>query len=183
MPIYTRTGDKGKTSLFSGKRVWKYDIRVEAYGSLDELNALLGVIASHLHDSKIPRKHYITDIITSIQTTLFYICSYLADLPDALDAINLKSQTTKFEKKIDEMTNQMPRLSNFILPGGGIVGAYLQHARTVARRAERQVMKLHQKEAINTDVISYVNRLSDLLFTLSRFANYKERKRETIWER
>lgn len=183
MAIYTRTGDKGKTSLFSGKRVLKYAPRVETYGAIDELNSILGVVIAHLENFSTKQKKYLYDMTVGIQRNLFHIGSYLADLEDAIDDINIEKRTKDFEQYIDEMTKKLPKLSSFILPGGGIVGATLHHARTVARRAERQLVKLSQKEKINPHVISYLNRLSDLLFTMSRFANHLEKKRETIWER
>lgn len=180
MPIYTRTGDKGKTSLFSGKRVLKSDRRVEAYGTIDELNAILGVISAHMSNKKFEN---LRTIMVSIQNNLFYIGSHLADLPDAIDDINLPQKTKDFEKYIDEMTEKMPRLNNFIIPGGGVIGAFFQQARTIARRSERQLVRLAQEEKIDESVIAYINRLSDLLFTMSRFANFIEKKKEVIWER
>lgn len=183
MAIYTRTGDKGMTSLFSGKRVWKNHARVETYGTIDELNALLGVIHAHIGQLRSKKKVYLQKIVVDIQNTLFYIGSYLADLPDTIEGINLPQKTKEFEKKIDEMTEKLPQLSNFILPGGSIVGALFQQARTVARRAERQLIKLIQDEKIDDRVIAYINRLSDLLFTMSRFANHIEKKKEKIWSR
>ncbi len=182
MPIYTKTGDKGKTSLFSGKRVWKDDIRIEAYGALDELNSVIGVILS-LQKKKDKESKKITHMLLNVQQTLFPICSYLADLPDIVEDVNLDNKIKSYEQEIDKMTAKLPQLSNFILPGGGVVGAHLQHARTIARRAERIIIKLHRKEKIDYRVIQYVNRLSDLFFTLSRYANHLEKKKETIWER
>lgn len=182
MPIYTKTGDKGKTSLFSGKRVWKDNVRVEAYGTIDELNSIIGVSVSHL---KLTNKNitYLKNILSDVQKTLFYVGSYLADLEDTIDSINLNKKVEEFERQIDLMTSKMPTLSSFILPGGGVVGATLQHARTVARRAERNLVHLKHKEDVDERVVKYINRLSDLLFTASRFANHIEKKKEEIWER
>lgn len=182
MPIYTKTGDKGKTSLFSGKRVWKDDMRINAYGTLDELNSAIGIILS-FNTKKTKENKYITRILLSIQKAIFPICSYLADLPDTLSDIDLNKKIQKLEKEIDYMTKKMPELSNFILPGGGVVGAHLHLARTVSRRAERKIIKLHKKEPVDIRVIQYVNRLSDLFFTLARYANHIEKKKETTWER
>lgn len=181
MPIYTRTGDRGKTSLFSGKRVSKSHVRVETYGTIDELNSLLGVARAHL--GKKIHTRYIQTILVDIQKALFYLGSYLADLPDTLADIDIRKQVDLFEKHIDEMTEKLPLLNNFILPGGSVAGATLQHARAVARRAERQLVRLAKKEHIDPDVIKYINRLSDLLFTLARYANHLEKKKETIWSR
>lgn len=189
MPIYTKTGDKGKTSLFSGKRVWKDNVRVETYGTIDELNSIIGVAISHLR-LKNKNSTYLKNILFDIQKTLFYVGSYLADLSDSIDNINLNKKVEEFEREIDFMTSKMPALTNFILPGGAVAGASLQHARTVARRAERCLVRLSKKEKsfpagrqADAQVVKYANRLSDLLFTASRFANYTEKKKEEIWER
>ena len=182
MPIYTKTGDKGKTSLFSGKRVWKDNVRVDTYGTIDELNSIIGVSASHLK-LKNKNNNYLKSILIDVQRTLFYVGSYLADLPDTIENIDLEQKTSDFEKEIDFMTKKMPVLSNFILPGGGAVGSSLQHARTVARRAERSLVHLAKKEKVDSRVVKYVNRLSDFLFTASRFANHIQKIKEEIWER
>jgi cob(I)alamin adenosyltransferase len=182
MPIYTKTGDKGKTSLFSGKRVWKSDTRIEAYGTLDELNSVIGIILS-IKIKRTKESKYIEQLLLGIQNDIFPICSYLADLPDVISDINLNKRIKQFEKEIDFMTKKLPVLYNFILPGGGEMGAHLHLARTVSRRAERSIINLHKKEKVDIRVIQYVNRLSDLFFTLARYANYTEHKKETIWER
>lgn len=182
MPIYTKTGDKGKTSLFSGKRVWKDDIRIEAYGALDELNSVIGIIISHIVKKDKENKKII-HLLLDIQYTIFPICSYLADLPDILGDINFEEKLKTYESEIDHMTERMPQLTSFILPGGGVVGAQLHLARTVSRRAERLIIKLHKKEKVDVRVIQYVNRLSDLFFTLARYSNYMEKKKETTWSR
>lgn len=182
MSIYTKTGDKGKTSLFSGKRVWKDDIRIEAYGALDELNSVIGIILS-LNTKKTKKNTYINHILLDVQYTIFPICSYLADLPDILEDIDFEQKLKTHESQIDHMTHQMPQLTSFILPGGGVVGAHLHLARTVSRRAERLIIRLHKKEKVDLRVIQYINRLSDLFFTLARYANYIEKKKETTWER
>lgn len=182
MPIYTKTGDKGKTSLFSGKRVWKDDIRIEAYGALDELNSVIGIILS-LNTKKNKKNTYINHLLLDIQKTIFPICSYLADLPDILEDIDFEEKLNSYESEIDHTTSLMPQLTSFILPGGGVVGAHLHLARTVSRRAERLIIKLHRKTPVDVRVIQYVNRLSDLFFTLARYSNYIEKKKETTWER
>lgn len=184
MPIYTRTGDKGTTSLLNKARVWKSNVRVEAYGSLDELNSVLGIILSFIEEKDYAQKKYFQKILVSIQNDLFSIGSHLANPSEKYDnPLYLKKQTRFFERKIDEMTGKMPVLRNFILPGGDIVGAYLQNARTVSRRAERRVVKLHQEEPVEEVILVYINRLSDLFFTLSRYANLLKNKKETIWTR
>ncbi|OGH38625.1 MAG: ATP:cob(I)alamin adenosyltransferase [Candidatus Levybacteria bacterium RIFCSPLOWO2_01_FULL_36_10] len=182
MKIYTRTGDKGKTSLFSNQRVWKNSKRVSAYGSLDELNSLLGVVLSNFDNGKEHQKH-LAEIIKIIQNDLFYVGSSMADINGNVSDIDLKNRTLFFEKKIDEMSNKMPKLSSFIIPGGGKTGALLHFARSVSRRAEREIVALFKEEKIDENIIQYINRLSDLFFTMARFANYKERKKEIIWKK
>jgi len=183
MTIYTKKGDKGRTSLGSGVRVWKDSRRVDAYGTIDELNALLGVIESDL--SLITKKYskYLREIVITIQNDLFCVGSYLSNPANSDLVSHLAKNTTEFESQIDEMTAKLPELENFILPGGSSVGANLQLARAVSRRAERKLVTLIKREKVNSNVVQYINRLSDLFFTMSRFANYKENKKETIWKK
>lgn len=183
MPIYTKTGDKGKTSLGTGDRVWKDSARINAYGTVDELNSIVGVIISELGTPSRGYRKYLLDILNQNQNDFFCCASYLAN-PANLDLIShLEKRTLDFEKKIDEMTNQMPKLRNFIFPGGGSIGANLQWARTVSRRAERAIITLLKKEPVEAHVVKYINRISDLFLTMSRFANFKEGKKEAIWSR
>ncbi len=180
MKIYTKTGDRGKTSLRSGSRVWKDSLRVETYGTIDELNSYLGVIQAQLFEDKSEIwKKRIIELLTLIQNDLFFIGSSLAQSEVILD--QLDEHTARFEQEIDSMTEELPQLSNFILPGGGMVGAGLQYARTLARRAERRVVSLARAEEVDEALIRYINRLSDLFFTMSRYANYSEKKQEIIW--
>lgn len=183
MKIYTRTGDKGQTSLFGGKRVSKSDIRVEAYGTIDELNSMLGIVVSQIsnHKSQITKVKKELEII---QQDLFAIGSYLAspEIKDQrLKIKDLPKRVEEFEKLIDRLTEKLPKLQNFILPGGGRAGAQLHLARTVCRRTERRIIALSKKESVDTGVIMYFNRLSDLLFTMARYMNHIEKKKETIW--
>ena len=182
MPIYTKTGDGGTTSLLDGTRVAKDDMRVDTYGSVDELNSQLGVVLAYLQGT--PYESLLQKDLLSIQKDLLTIGSILAD-PKAkvTDKIlqRLDKQVNMFEKQIDAMTGEMPELRNFILPGGGKSGALLHMARTIARRVERRITTLVAKESVETVIIRYFNRLSDLLFTMSRFINFKEGKKETIW--
>lgn len=182
MPIYTKKGDKGTTSLLNKQRVWKSHMRVDAYGTLDELNSILGIIQSYLSESDISKKSYIQKIILAIQNDLFSIGSHMAN-PGSIfeEEKQITKQTRFFEKKIDEMTNIMPRLSNFILPGGDVVASYFQNARTVSRRAERCIVDLHKEEIVEDTILMYINRLSDLFFTLSRYTNFLKNREETIW--
>lgn len=181
MPIYTRTGDKGKTYLGSGKRVFKNSSRVEAYGTIDELNSVLGVILSEFE-----KKSYQKDfrkLLDSIQADLFCIGANLANPKDISLIKNINNKIPDIELEIDKMTEQLPPLTNFIFPSGGKVGSLFHLARTVARRGERVIVGLAQKEKVDESVIKYVNRLSDLFLTMSRFANFKEKKKENIWSR
>lgn len=183
MSIYTKKGDKGKTSLGSGIKVWKNSERVKAYGAVDELNALLGVVSSECFQINKGYAKYLNEIVSQIQDDLFCIGSYLSN-PANANLLDLLSQRVAvFENYIDEMTEKMPVLSNFILPGGGKIGSLLQLARTVSRRAERAIVLLSRKSKISEVVLQYINRLSDLLFTMSRFSNYNEKVSEVIWKR
>lgn len=174
--IYTRTGDKGKTSLFDGKRVFKSDRKVEAYGTIDELNSAIGAASAFIKVASINKE------LEQIQNDLFEIGSSLA-VSKTLPVDQLENRPKEFEVLIDKLTKQLPLLSQFILPGGGKGGALLHVARTVARRAERNIVQLNQKEHVDQTIIIYLNRLSDLLFTMSRFVNFKEKKKEKIWRK
>ncbi len=176
MPLYTRTGDKGETSLFGGKRVLKSDDRVETYGTIDELNSILGIVLVQLASRHSEEKKE----LVKIQKDLFSIGAYLAN-PSAGSMKQLEQRVKDFEKIIDQQTAKMPVLRNFILPGGGKAGASLHYARAVCRRAERKLVVLMQKENLDALVLKYLNRLSDLLYSTARFINYKEKKKEIIW--
>ena len=176
MPIYTRTGDKGKTSLFDGTRVLKSDKRVETYGTVDELNSMIGAAIAQLTAKNKPVKKE----LEKIQHDLLDIGSALAT-PHPMPVVGLEDRPKDFEKVIDTMTQKMPELTGFILPGGGKAGSLLHVARTIARRAERQLVALMQKETVDNTIIIYLNRLSDLLFTMARFANHTEEKKEIMW--
>lgn len=183
MPIYTRKGDKGETSLWGGTRVLKSSLRVDTYGTVDELDSLIGVVVSKIQKSKVKSKKYklkFKSELEQIQHDLLLIGSTLANL-NAKPLEQLSSRVDHFEKFIDEMTIKMPELRNFILPGGGEAGAMLHLSRTICRRVERRLVELSQKEAVDDHIIKYFNRLSDLFFTMARYANYKEKKKETIW--
>lgn len=180
MPIYTKFGDQGKTSLFGGDVVQKDDLRVDAYGSVDELNAVLGVVLSLSEDAPLNK------LLLSIQSDLFSIGAQLASKTPSKtlsprSTINL-NRVSELEQEIDRMELELPPLRNFILPGGNKVAAMLHLARTICRRAERRVVALSQKEKVNPTIIVYINRLSDLLFVQARFVNYKKKVTETIWK-
>lgn len=185
--IYTRTGDEGKTSLFGGRRVSKADLRVEAYGTVDELNSVIGIVVSEYQRVNIKKQEYIAKIkneLMKIQRDLFEIGATLANPKSQAHNSNyLQKRVGEFEKFIDEMTEELPELRNFILSGGGKTGALLQFARTVCRRAERQIVALSKHEEVNESVLMYFNRLSDLFFTMARFVNHKEGRKEIVWKR
>jgi cob(I)alamin adenosyltransferase len=175
--IYTRTGDKGETSLVGGARVSKDSVRVDAYGNVDELNSVLGVARAFLNDKELDR------ILEEIQVDLFVVGADLASKPEAERDIPRISEEriVAMEKTIDRFEEELISLKAFILPGGGAAGSLLHNARTVARRAERRVVTLSKTEPVNEQVIPYMNRLSDLLFVMARVANHRENKAETEW--
>lgn len=167
MKVYTKTGDKGETSLVGGQRVPKTHERIESYGSIDELNSWLGLIAAQ----NIAEKH--KTLLHNIQKILFIIGSHLAcpdqKIADTLPKLNA-SEIALLEQNIDEMDAMLPKLKNFIIPGGNTLSAYCHIARTVCRRAERNILRIND---FNPDdfVLIYINRLSDYLFVLARFCS------------
>jgi cob(I)alamin adenosyltransferase len=174
MSIYTRTGDKGETSLFGGKRVLKSNIRVSAYGTIDELNSVLGVVLSQLQDERA------RDFVHRIQKDLFLLGSALAGAKVRLDG--LPKRVEDLEKVIDWMEKLVPELHNFILPDGVAPAALLYFARAIARRAERELVVLNAEEPVNKKILIYINRLSDFLFMLARYINAQNKFTETIWK-
>ncbi len=182
MKIYTKTGDKGETSLFGGRRVGKDDLRIDAYGIVDELNSLLGVALTELKNGELK------EVIKSIQNELFIVG---ADLATPFEEGNkffiiirvAPSFTIRLENLIDRFESDLPELKNFILPGGEKGAALLHFARTVCRRAERRVVALSKSEKINSEIEVYLNRLSDLLFVLARFENYSNGSSDIIWQK
>lgn len=180
--VYTRTGDRGDTGLFGGGRVPKAHPRVEAYGAVDELNALLGWAAATLADEEIRRR------IESLQPDLFAIGAHLATPPAAAGRRQPRlpplpeHRIAELEQWIDEAEAALPELTAFILPGGSPGGATLHLARTVCRRAERRIVALAANEAVEDSLLAYLNRLSDLLFELARLANHRAGRDEVRWE-
>jgi cob(I)alamin adenosyltransferase len=173
MPIYTRTGDTGKTSLFGGKRVLKCEELVDAYGSLDELNSWVGLVLSEMKEA------HLRDFLAKVQSDLFVIGGNLAGWKSDLSM--LPTRVTEMEAEIDGMETQLPPLTNFILPGGVSAAARIHLARSVCRRVERQVVALAQKQNVEMEIITYLNRLSDLFFVLARFINKTSHGSEVIW--
>lgn len=193
MKIYTKTGDSGTTSLFGGQRVDKNSARIKAYGEVDELNSLIGVIISGLRHSgvsvnrRIPRMTNGYDEIEKkllrIQSELFVLGADLAapyNVKVKIPRIT-KVYITRLEKEIDKSSTTLPQLKNFILPSGSAVGSKLHLARTVARRAERSIVDLTKEEKINIKALIYINRLSDWLFTQARYINKLQKITETPW--
>jgi cob(I)alamin adenosyltransferase len=183
MAIYTRTGDRGKTRLGTGKRVWKDSVRVEANGAVDELNSQIAVVCAELDQSRKKHAKYLKEILMRVSSDLFCLGSYLADPQFLYLTAHFEKRIKKFEQEIDFLMGKIPPLASFILPQGGRVGALLQLARTVSRRAERKIVTLSKKEKVDSNVLAYINRLSDLLLAAARYANYKDGKKEIIWSR
>lgn len=178
MKIYTKTGDTGETSLFAGGRVSKHDLRVEAYGTVDELNSFLGLIRTY--NLPTPAPEWLEDV----QNVLFTIGADLATPMDAKAEWLIRLDATHaehLENLIDTMDETLTPLKTFILPGGTQAAATTHIARTVCRRAERLCVALAEEQPSNEQVIVYLNRLSDFLFTLSRWLNHQAGESETKW--
>jgi cob(I)alamin adenosyltransferase len=179
MKIYTRTGDNGTTGLIGGTRVKKYDLRLEAYGTVDELNSFLGVVRSLQTDG------HADEILAKIQNKLFVIGAHLAT-EDSITLIKkqmpvVESDILGLENEMDEMNDQLPELRNFILPGGCQATSFCHVARTVCRRAERLIVELSEKVEVDPKLIVYINRLSDYLFVLSRKVSMDQKAAEILW--
>ena len=179
MKIYTKTGDEGLTGLYGGERVRKDSLRVGAYGSVDEANAVLGVALAQLQEAEL------AEVLQRLQHALFDVGADLATPPSRYRA-NIApltaSDVTALEALIDRFEAELPPLKQFILPGGHPAAAALQLARAVVRRAEREVVALAQHEEVNPQVGIYLNRLSDLLFVLARAVNHRSGSAEPTWQ-
>jgi cob(I)alamin adenosyltransferase len=174
--IYTRTGDTGETSLFGGARVRKDDARIEAYGTIDELNSVLGVVRASWASSLDGQLH-------AVQSDLFDIGAHLASPGTSRFAGPPAERVTSLEHDIDAMESELAPLKTFILPGGSLAAAQLHVARTVCRRAERLVVALNDDDDATKSSITYLNRLSDFLFVAARFANHKNGVADVPWTR
>ena len=176
--IYTKTGDKGTTSLASGKRVAKDHYRIKAYGTVDELNSILGII-------RVKASAQVKKIVSDIQNDLFDLGADLATPEQKKYKFTplriTKKQVNRIEKLIDQYNKKLGTLNSFILPGGSESASFLHNARTVARRAETETVALSKKEKINKEALRYINRLSDLLFVLSRVEN-NNGKKDILWK-
>jgi len=179
MQIYTRKGDSGETALIGGQRVHKDDLRVEAYGTVDELNAMLGLARCFVqHDD-------LNALLQQIQNQLFDMGAELASPPEraAQFATLRETDVHALETAIDQLEAELEPLRQFILPGGTAAAAVLHLARTVCRRAERRVVTLSHHSPVNSVILQYLNRLSDLLFVMARIANHRAAVPDIAWTR
>ena len=179
MKIYTKFGDSGETALFGGMRLRKDAPRIEAIGTVDELNAYIGYAQTLIDDADL------SELMTRIQNHLFSVGADLATPETHAKAAEFRISadfTTEMETAIDALSEALPPLTNFILPGGCTAGAILHIARVVCRRSERCVVRLAREEDINPEIIRSLNRLSDLLFVIARTVNFRANAPEPIWE-
>lgn len=178
--IYTKTGDKGKTALIGGTKVSKADLRIESYGNVDELNSYIGLCKDLLADEHTGK------ILQEIQDRLFTVGSVLAQDPDKQTKMALpdlhEEDIVLLEKEIDAMTEKLPEMKSFILPGGTVATSHLHIARCVCRRAERSVIRLMEASPVEDIVPKYLNRLSDYLFVLARFTNQLSNVEDIPWK-
>ncbi|MCG6944037.1 MAG: cob(I)yrinic acid a,c-diamide adenosyltransferase [Deltaproteobacteria bacterium] len=189
MKIYTGGGDRGKTSLFSGERVNKSDLRVEAYGDVDELNSALGALVAFLPSGEAA----LAEELQRIQSDLLHVGAWLAVTPGSPASSELPSITEEhaqgLETAIDKMEQELPTLKDFLLPGGHVSAAWAHVARAVCRRAERHVVRLlagNDEDETSLQlrgVVTYLNRLSDYLFVLARYCNKVQGQPDTIWRK
>lgn len=180
MKIYTGVGDKGTTHLFGGKVVSKSALRIETYGTLDELNSFLGLLQSKISNAEI------NNLLEKLQSQIFTLSSEIAT-PDEIQRAKFKEKIDEaeihfLEETIDHYSEELPELKAFILPGGGEAGALCHVARTICRRAERNLIRWAQEEEIENQWVVYLNRLGDLLFVLARYLNLLEGKQEMTWK-
>lgn len=185
--IYTKSGDEGMTSLVNGRRVAKNHARIETYGTVDELNATLGLVTASIAELEAgtPRLKRLGDIILRVQHELFNLGSLLATDPVHLHPKQPRvtpADVAMLEKEIDSMNEELPELSSFVLPGGTRLNAELHVCRTVCRRAERLCYALAQHEEVQPEVLHYLNRLSDALFVWSRWASNVLGVPEVLWD-
>ncbi len=173
--IYTRNGDYGTTRLANGETVSKDSLRVIAYGEIDELNSVLGVVLTKDLDLKV------AEILAHIQHHLFDVGGELASA-GMITGLVSEQLILELEHNIDQLNADLPALEEFILPGGTIVAAELHLGRTVCRRAERSIVSLSQTETVAAEIIKYINRLSDLLFVMARYENHRSDSQEIYWK-
>lgn len=183
--IYTKTGDSGQTGLVSGNRVSKGDHRIHIYGEVDELNSCIGVVLALMKEKNLLEDEY--EFIQDIQSRLFDLGSNLACELEFRKKYQLpqigQENISDVEEVIDRLDSELPALKNFILPGGSLISAQLHIARTVCRRIERNLVSFstHSPEEIPNNFLEYINRLSDYLFVMARYVNFKLQTKEIIW--
>jgi cob(I)alamin adenosyltransferase len=185
MKIYTKTGDDGTSGLADGRRIEKDSLRIKAIGEIDELNAALGVSRLYLKHFDEEMEHFdeLLEMVDFLQEKLFVVGADLATASDNVKVPRIATaDTAKLEQWIDEMTSKLKPLQHFILPGGNVSAAYLHLARAICRRAERVMVSLKKSEDIANELVIFVNRLSDLLFTMARYANHLSGANEVIWQ-
>ncbi len=179
MKIYTKFGDSGETALYGGKRITKDALLIEAIGTVDELNAFIGYAQTQIQDTDL------SELLNRIQNHLFAVGADLAtpEFHTKSTEIRISEEfTSEIEKAIDRLSDELPPLTNFILPGGGTAGSLLHVARAVCRRGERCVVRLSREARINPEIIRCLNRLSDLLFVFARVVNHRSQMPEPIWK-
>ena len=181
MKIYTKNGDRGKTSLIGGKKVSKHDLQVEAYGSIDELNSFMGLLKDYSKNDEI------NQVLFKVQLKLFTIGSILAQENTSTNSVilkklNISAKDTNFiESQIDKLEKKLPKLSKFIIPGGHKLVSYCHVSRSICRRAERKITKLSDSVKLDSNILPYINRLSDFLFVLSRYFSKELDIKESYW--
>ena len=178
MKIYTRKGDSGQTSLIDGDMVNKHNLSVDAYGTIDELNSFLGLLKDYVKDDKIK------DILNKIQIKLFSIGSILASgkNQNISEKVKIEKKDVEYiELEIDRLNKDLPELKNFVIPGGHKTSSYSHVCRSICRRAERKISELNNKSSVDSNILAYVNRLSDFFFVLSRFLKYSDNVSESHW--
>jgi len=178
MKIYTRKGDKGHTSLMDGETVKKHNLSVDAYGTIDELNSFIGLLKDYLKDDKILR------VLNNVQLKLFSIGSILAagKYNEISSKVKIdKKDVLNLELQIDKLNEDLPELKNFIIPGGLKTSSYSHVCRSICRRAERRISELNKDTNVDSNILAYINRLSDFFFVLSRYLKHSECISESHW--
>ena len=183
--VYTRTGDAGKTRLIGGKERWKDNTRIEAYGTVDELNSVIGLCRELVNETGNEKFRLLIRLLKSVQNELFNLGTQLA-MDEGDDTKNLPQLSDdailKLESEIDTANESLSELTSFILPGGSVINAQFHIARNVCRRAERRIVSLSKKENVDSENIRYLNRLSDALFVWSRWVSKIIGDKENLWD-